>query len=310
MDVCNEKISDLAESLDKIQNNISNENSTIDKEYIMIDYNGNTSDSIIDIISKNIDLSTTFYKLHIDVYNSFCKFIRNISQSLANEINEQKCSTYYYELGCKYYNNLKVLVDSMNYNNGVKNNISFNITTIKFTDKSETSVDIVTVNSDEELNEYPPGLLVYHTGYKVPKFILTTGNKYEYIEVPSTCNIIGAEDDVLRKYTIFNDTIITNKNFNMGYNNFYIDKKVSEITGFQEDETRNFRHPMQNNKKQWNGYNVFKQPKFGDFMLLDEQLCNDISSDKRDLYQYSLWMTIIGLTNYQKKYKNNKSHID
>ena len=106
-----------------------------------------------------------------------------------------------------------------------------------------------------------------------------------------------------------NNSIITNKNFNMGYNNFYIDKEVSEVTGIQEDETRNFRHPMQNNKKQWNGYNVFKQPKFGDSMLLDEQLSNDISSDKRDLYQYSLWMTIIGLTNYQKKYKN-KTHID
>ena len=309
MDVCNEKLHDLVVSLDKIQDNLTNVNAVVDEEYILVNYNGNNSDSIIDIISRNIDLSNIFYKIHIDAYNSFCKIIKNISQSLANELNEQKCSNYYYELGCKYYDNLKSLVESMNYSNGVKNNILFNITTIKFADKTETSVDMVTVNNDEELSEYPPGLLVYHTGYKVPKFILTTGNKYEHIEVPSTCNIVGAEDDVLRKYTIFNNSIITNKNFNMGYNNFYIDKEVSEVTGIQEDETRNFRHPMQNNKKQWNGYNVFKQPKFGDSMLLDEQLSNDISSDKRDLYQYSLWMTIIGLTNYQKKYKN-KTHID
>ena len=307
MDICNKKLCDLVNELEKIPHTIEDDCNNVDAEYIMVNYEGNNSDSIIDRITKHMVVSRFFYKMHVDSYNSFCKIIKSMSQILITELNEQKCSNKFYDIGCKYYENLKEIVYSMNSSNSVST-IKFNITSIKFADNSETSVDMVTVNSNDELFEYPPGLLVYHTGYKIPKFILTTGNKNDNIEVPISCNIVGAEDDLLRKYTIFNNSILINKNFNAMHNNFYIDKEVSRITGIPEDETRNFRHPMQNNKKQWNGYNVFKQPKFGDSTLLDEQLTDNISSDKRDLYQYSLWMTILGLTNYQKKHKS-KSHI-
>jgi len=308
MNDCVDKMQNLIIQLDSIPNLLEEECDNIDENFVLIEYEGNKSNYIIDCISKYVDSVKFFYTFHIDAFNSLGNIMQTISKSLFTELNKNKCYEFFYERGCNCFNTINAYIETMNATT-VMPKFEFNITSVKFMDDTETSVDMVTVADDNELIGFPPGLLVYHTGHKIPKFILTTGNNNMYIEVPKSCSVIGAEDDLLRKYTIFNTSISSNKSFNTGFNNFYIDKEASIITGIPEDETRNFRHPMQNNRKQWNGYNVFKHPKFGDSALLDEQLNENISSDRRDLYQYSLWMTIIGLTNYQKKNKG-KVHAD
>ena len=163
-------------------------------------------------------------------------------------------------------------------------------------------ITLVTVSNAGDLLKLPPGMLVFHTGLTVPKVVMTTGRR-TYASVPMNCRFWDPEDpETTLKYARYNVKARGTTNIK----SFYIDDRIATREN-PEDKTRNFRspdHSNSDNRKLWTGYGVFNKPTFGDSKHLGEQLAETTFEDALDMYQYNLWMCLVGLAHAQARSNN------
>jgi hypothetical protein len=184
-------------------------------------------------------------------------------------------------------------------------------------DLGSVSMKLIHVVDDDQLHKLPAGVLVYHSGMKVPKVVLTTGMT-NAPAVVTNCRMWDTKNkETLCKYSLFNNSIQKNTG---NISSFYIDEKVSGQVDIPEDTFRNFRvadraHSGTSDKPErrgWSGYSVHGMHNFGDSRLLREQFEKVTLDDAADLYQYSLWMLLVSVAHCQsqvpppKKRRNNK----
>lgn len=163
------------------------------------------------------------------------------------------------------------------------------------------------VSTDSQLDMLPAGMIVYHRGRKVPKFILTTGSAWR-IEVPVKCFMYNYNDDTRsKKYSKFNVKINTNTDESTAHN-YYIDEYTARKLGVSEDSYRVFR-PQPHTDAQyrgWRGYNVYEEPMFGDSDYLSRQF-GQVHVDKAsDLYQFALWNMVVAMSHSSSASSKNK----
>lgn len=164
------------------------------------------------------------------------------------------------------------------------------------TEESPFTASLITVSSDAQLAKLPAGMMVYHAGLNVPKVVMTTGKPRGGTAVPTGCMLWDYHDsDTIAKFSRYNSQIPSEKRPHES--NFYIDESNARKLRLDEDTYRVFRMP--NNKSQWLGYRVFKCNTFGDSRYLSEQFAEHPIEDTIDLYQYALWMSLVGMLHYQ-----------